>query len=416
MSQTNHRRVAESASRVCRTGVDYFGTGAMALLLLCSLILFARIMSTGMLTNGYLFLAMGILLAINAVHVYVQLPLRCNKLGKLIGGIAAVLLSVAMIFGMTALGTVQSVLGRITGQYLQLDVIAVMVTVDDPAQELADTAGYTFGYAEGLDQSNTDELLEHIAQSLPDIQSRSCASLTDLADALYDDQVDAIVLNKGYISLLEEQPGYDDFSRQVRIIYEHEIAREIQIDADRQDVTSKPFVIYCSGIDSRIVGNLTGKSNSDVNILAVVHPKSRQILLINTPRDYYVPLHMNGQYDKLTHAGNYGIEESIGTLSDLYDVDIAYYVRVNFTGLIKVVDALGGVDVESPRAFTTTVMDIPAAGGGFSQRSFSFPAGQVHLDGQSALAFSRERDAFFNGDIQRGLNQMTDFSPRSSAW
>ena len=405
MSQNEYRRVHESPARRRRNWVDHFGTGAMILLLLCSLILFAKIMSTGMLTNGFLFLAMGILLAVNAVSVYAQLSVRRNKLGKLVCGMAAVILSGAMLFGMSALGTVQSALARITGQSRQLDVIAVLVTVDDPAQQLADTAGYTFGYAEGMDQDNTDTLLAHIAQTVPDTHSQSCTSLTDLADALYDDQVDAIILNKGYLSLLEEQTGYEDFTRQTRIIYEHEITREILIDAEKTDVTNKPFVIYCSGIDSRSTGNLTGKSNSDVNILAVIHPKTRQILLINTPRDYYIPLHMNGQYDKLTHAGNYGIEESIGTLSDLYDVDISYYLRIDFTGLVNVVDALGGVDVESPRAFTTTVMDIPTAAG-LRERSFSFPAGQVHLDGQSALAFSRERNAFYNGDIQRGLNQM----------
>ena len=409
MSQSNRQssRAADSARSAYRTWVDYFGVGAMALLLLCSLILFARIMALGMLANGYLFLAMLVLLAINAAHVYVQLPLRRNKLGKLAGGAVALVLSGAMIFSMSAMGAIQEALGRITGRNLQMDVIAVIVTADDPAQELADTNGYTFGYAEGLDQENTDELLAHIRDSLPDVDSRACPSLTELADALYDDEVGAIILNKGYLSLLEEKEGYEDFSTQTRIIYEHEIAREIEIDVDRADVTRKPFVIYCSGIDSRNVGNLTGKSNTDVNILAVVHPQSREILLLNTPRDYYVPLHMNGKYDKLTHAGVYGIEESIGTLSDLYNVDIAYYVRINFTGLINIVDALGGVDVESPRAFTTSAMDIPnTTGSGYTQRSFSFPAGQVHLTGQEALAFSRERDAFFNGDIQRGQNQM----------
>ncbi|MBQ9393179.1 MAG: LCP family protein [Oscillospiraceae bacterium] len=401
--EDNHRHAAREGAP---TGADWFGIGAMGALLVCSLILFARVMATGMLSNSTLGLIMVALLVLAAVSVFVLLPVRRSKLGKVLGGAVALLLCVAMLWGVGAAGSLQSALSRISGRTVKSDIIAVIVTADDPAQELADTEGYTFGYAAELDRENTDTLMEHIKAELQDVKDASFDDIFRLADALYDDEVDAIILNKGYLTLLESNEDYADFSRQTKIIYEHEITREIVIDTNREDVTRKPFVVFCNGIDARN-SNLSVNSNSDVNILAVINPRTHQILLINTPRDYYVPLHMNGKMDKLTHAGVYGIEESMGTLADLYNVEIPYYVRLNFFGLVDIVDALGGVDVNSPMAFTTNTMEIPNEYGYLVDGiAYSFPEGPVHLTGREALAFSRERYAFRDGDMQRGRNQM----------
>ena len=119
------------------------------------------------------------------------------------------------------------------------------------------------------------------------------------------------------------------------------------------NVSEEPFSVYISGID--VYGDITQQSRSDVNIIATVNPKTKQILLVTTPRDYYVPIPgvSNGAPDKLTHAGTYGIATSMATLEELYQVDIPFYVRVNFTSLIEMVDILGGIDVDSELAFTT---------------------------------------------------------------
>ena len=160
-------------------------------------------------------------------------------------------------------------------------------------------------------------------------------------------------------------------------------------------------MIYCSGSDERD-SDINAKSRSDVNILAVVNPKTRQILLINTPRDYYLPLAFNGELDKLTHAGMYGVQESMAVLDNLYGTKTSYYGRINFWGLIDIVDALGGIDVYSDYAFDAAAGDVE----GYGYRSFSFSEGWNHLEGQEALAFSRERYSFSDGDNQRGKNQM----------
>ena len=167
--------------------------------------------------------------------------------------------------------------------------------------------------------------------------------------------------------------------------------------AEANKITKEPFVIYLSGVDTR--GELTEKARSDVNILAVVNPQTKQVALINTPRDYYVDLAGTNSKDKLTHAGLYGVETSMATLGNLYGVNVGHYIRINFAGFINIVDALGGVDVYSDQAFTSV-----GSPGYYDPTTFA--EGWNHLDGKSALAFARERHAFASGDIQRGINQM----------
>ena len=167
--------------------------------------------------------------------------------------------------------------------------------------------------------------------------------------------------------------------------------------AEANQITKEPFVVYLSGVDTR--GELTEKSRSDVNILAVVNPTTKRVALINTPRDYYVDLAGTDSKDKLTHAGLYGVETSMATLGNLYGIDVNHYIRINFTGFINIIDALGGVDVYSDQAFTSV------GSPGYYDPT-TFVEGWNHLDGKAALAFARERHAFASGDIQRGINQM----------
>lgn len=166
--------------------------------------------------------------------------------------------------------------------------------------------------------------------------------------------------------------------------------------AHERNVTEEPFHVYISGID--VYGDIKKESRSDVNLIATVNPKTHKILLTTTPRDYYVtiPGVSDGQRDKLTHAGIYGIDTSIATLENLYGIEIPFYVRVNFTSVEEIVDVLGGVDVESELAFTT---------GKESGQIVEVKKGKNHFNGKEALAFVRERKALAAGDNQRGKNQ-----------
>ncbi len=151
------------------------------------------------------------------------------------------------------------------------------------------------------------------------------------------------------------------------------------------------FTVYIAGMDSR--SGWSSRGNTDVNILACVNMNTHQILLINTPRDYYVPFSVaDGRKDKLTHAGYYGVQSSMDTLQMLYKVKSNYYVRVFFEGFVKFIDAIGGINVYSEYAFK--------AG------SYYFNQGNNYIDGSKALFFVRERESLPGGDNARGRNQM----------
>lgn len=163
--------------------------------------------------------------------------------------------------------------------------------------------------------------------------------------------------------------------------------------AQPDDPTEQPFAVYLSGSDTRS-SDLT-KSRSDVNIVAVVNPEDKQVLLVNTPRDYYVSNPAgNGAGDKLTHCGLYGPANSAQALSELYGVPIAYTAQINFKGFETLIDAMGGITVTSDYAFTTTV------------GKYKILAGENTLTGAQALAFARERSHLKDGDNGRGRNQM----------
>ena len=343
------KRIHSDASGSRRMAwMDWFGLIALGLLMVCSLVLLGQLLNLDMLDNKYLLLLMAGILILNSGHAVVQLPRRPSK-----GGHAA------------KIGC---------------------------------------GVLENADQENTAEVLKTLSDLNP--TSKAYASVPQLADALYDGEVDAIILNDGYLPILEQTEGYTDFDNYTRILKQFDFTKEVAPVVPNESITVEPFVVYCSGIDARN-SDVNIQSLSDVNILAVVNPKSRQILLLNTPRDYFLPLSFNGQLDKLTHAGMYGIDESMRVLDDLYGVETQYYARVNFYGLTKIVDALGGVDVYSEQTFTTKVMQIPDKNGNLYDDYFSFTEGMnYNVDGQAALAFCRERYSFSDGDNQRGRNQM----------
>lgn len=389
-----------------RTGADHFGLFTLFLLLAASLALYIRLMATGMLSNLYLIILMVVLIVLNAVGVIVQLPLRRNKAGKLIMGIVSLLLSGAMLYGVVAVNSVQSALSKIVGKMTETEITEVRVMNDNPATSMGDTKGYTFGYIADADTKNTQSILDEISKSFGTIKSKEYSSMTALADALYDDEVDAILINQGYVDLLTEKDGYTDFRDQTRVLYTYTTTHEVDPIVPNTSITKEPFVVYCSGIDAR-VDDISAKSRSDVNILAVVNPTTKQILLVNTPRDYYLPLARNGELDKLTHAGLYGIDESMKALGNLYGVQADYYVRVNFAGLVKIVDALGGVDIESDANFSCVPMETPDGNGDYTYQKYSFTKGINHVNGSQALAFARERKAFADGDNRRGQHQMT---------
>lgn len=215
-------------------------------------------------------------------------------------------------------------------------------------------------------------------------------------DGLLNGENDAIVLEESYITIAKDE--IEDFESKIKVIYTFNVREKGHIENEEQKeniaITMEPFILYISGIDQW--GNtVSTRGRSDVNQLAVVNPKTNHILLVNTPRDYYVQLAgTTGLRDKLTHAGIYGVEKSIKTLEDLYDIDITHYLRVNFNTVVKVVDVIGGIDIQSDQAFRA-----------WTNKQVYVEKGWNHFDGAMALAYARERYTYTTGDHHRGKNQ-----------
>ncbi len=280
-----------------------------------------------------------------------------------------------------------SAIDEMAGQQVKVDEISCIVLKDDPAQSIYDTKDYTFGILAANDRENTNKALAEVQAAMGKEPATIEYQDNDtLIDALYAKDVKVIVINEANRSPIEEY--YKTFSDDTRVLNTHKVETVIQEDEKLDDITKTPFNVYLSGID--VYGSIKATSRSDVNVIVTVNPNTKQILLTSTPRDYYVPLTVsNGIPDKLTHAGIHGVDCSIGTLENLYGIDIDYYVRVNFTSVRKIVDLLGGVKVYSDYDFT-------------SDWGPSFKKGYNQVNGKQALAFCRERHHFANGDYQRG--------------
>lgn len=380
-----------------------------------SVLLLALMVASGLLPVKYLGIAVVLVLLLLALTF---LSARSkNTAARSLGAILALVVCVVLIVAVVYLRQIMSALHQISGTDTQIVNVAVLVPAEDPAQSIGETAGYRFGLYEGADASLLEEMVREIGDlnGDADLQTDLFESPLALTTALLDGRIDAAVCNKAFFPLLEE--AVEDFSARTRILYEKEFETEIDssgawkrgwIGSDGAgtgasaqeavkkgkvwELTKEPFTVLISGID--VSGPINTTSRSDVNILMTVNPVTHRILLTTTPRDYYVyiPGISGDRRDKLTHAGIYGVRNSMNALENLYGIGISDYIRINFDSLVQLVDVLGGVDVNSEVAFDSGTNH--------------FVKGVNHLNGEQALAFSRNRYAFEEGDVQRGKNQM----------
>ena len=283
-----------------------------------------------------------------------------------------------------------------TTDNVKVDRIVVAVLEDDPAQTINDCADYIFGVQYVLKGDEIKEAVAAIETNLGTaLKIKELETLQDQIKELYSGEVQAVILNEAYIQMMDEEVAA--VSGGIRIIDTYEVKREVQLvpETEKKEIKTDAFIVYVSGID--VYGPIETNSRSDVNILMVVNPTTHKILLVTTPRDYYIPFPgvTGGKRDKLTHAGIYGVDASMAALGELYDIDPDFYARVNFTSLIKVVDALGGVKVYSEYSFKEVI----------DGETMYVTKGWNYFNGEQALAFCRERKQLSGGDYQRGKNQ-----------
>jgi polyisoprenyl-teichoic acid--peptidoglycan teichoic acid transferase len=383
----------------------------LAALILCavSAIAFAVILVSTMLLPGKYIAAVlaGLVLMLALVAVLIWNP---GKKGRCItGAVLSVLFSAALVTGTLYINKGLQTAKEITTPQEETAAVGIYVRADDINDFSQVAATYTYGILAQQDRENTDDAIAQLNQEYGvTIVPQEYDGLPQLIDAILGKDVDAIILNSAYLDLLSEMEGYETAADQLKeatITHVKPRVVEAQLDPNAlnrlqgntketdnaDDDAGMIFTVFISGIDSR--SGLIAKSRSDVNILASVNTATHKVVLISTPRDYYVPLSISGgAKDKLTHAGIYGIDVCMDTMAMLYDVNVDYYFRVNFSGFEDIIDALGGVTVNSDYAFSTG--------------SYSYTQGANQMDGAKALAFVRERHAFAQGDRQRGKNQM----------
>ena len=379
-------------------------------LLLLLIVFWAFIFSTRLVPP--LYLAAGC--AVSAVLVAGVLWLtwgKSHRIRRVIGFILAGISAVVCIVGGLMIGRAVYTVRQVTDTALEHAIVAFYVESDSPAETLNDLEGETFGILADLDRDNTNETLRQVAEEYElTFPTEEYASLTALADALRNGEVSGIILNQAFLTLYEETPGYETFPEEIRELSAQKVEyvletssqpeesaepSEPEEDLSVDDFDQQVITVLISGSDTRD-NAIDQRGRSDVNIIARVNLVTHKVLLVSTPRDYFVPLALDGNpEDKLTHAGIYGMDVLMETLENLYNIKIDYYFRVNFTGFIDIIDALGGIEVYSAYTFDTQ-----------QAKGYSFQEGMNTMDGAAAKAFVQERYSFPDGDRQRGRNQL----------
>lgn len=266
---------------------------------------------------------------------------------------------------------------------------------DDDLENLKYYSDATFITTMGIDQDNQRNALNEV-KNLLDQQSLNVIdkdSVTDAVAALYQNEAQVLILNQDYVSMVTDQEEYANFASDTRVLYTIRLTSDVSVATSDSELTSKPFSIFFGGNDQE--GELSLSGRTDVDMVVTVNPTSHQILISSFPRDSLVPNPaLNNSPDKLTHLGLSGLQNTMTELSSLLGTPINNYVLINFTTFRTIIDALDGVDVDNPYAFGFT----------FNSNVW-FEQGNIHLDGDDALCYVRERYSLPDGDFGRTMHQ-----------
>lgn len=323
---------------------------------------------------------------------------------KILCSLMVVVLSAVYGLGNYYLYSTNTTLKTVTDQGNKAkNTVSVVVLNSSGLENVNSLEGSKLGVLKTIGNEATKKSLIDLKKNNVTYTKKTYDNMLGMLKALYDGEVDAIVLNEAYRSNVCDLEDYANFNNDTKVIHKTVYyTKENSSSLAVSDITSKPFNILISGNDS--FGSLDENSRSDVDMLVTINPVTSTILLTSIPRDSYVKEVCNdyacnyGVYDKLTHTGIYGVDTTKDTIENLLDIDINYVYRVNFTSMIDIVDALGGVDVTVPEGMAVSKFYTNSNLEGVHE-------GENHLDGKRALAYSRERKAYLDGDLQRARNQ-----------
>lgn len=338
----------------------------------------------------YMCIALIALTAISLALIPLLLFKNIKKNKKVPAMVISSILIVIYIVGIVYLGSTIGFFGKVFGAGGETVDYDVLVRTESTYEEIEQIEGKKVHTMASVDATLSDARaeLENVVSVKYEMVD---TDLRGLCDGLVGESYDIILMSHAkYTTLCEEEKSYEE---NTRVLYTVKVHKEVKSNKE-VDVTKESFNVLISGNDT--TGAIEDVAKSDVNMIMTVNPVTRKIRLTSIPRDYYVYVPGVDAYDKLTHTGNFGVDETAASLEELLGIDINYYVKVNFTCVVELVDAIGGIDVVSDYDFVTS---------GRQNNGYVFHVGENHLDGAHALAFSRERHAFASGDNQRIKNQ-----------
>lgn len=337
-----------------------------------------HIFQLGVLPFKYELIVCGVLVVLLLLLLALVFRLK-SKIGQYIVAIVNVVLAIALFVGSSYISKGNDALNKVSGVTTKTYTMSLIVLDDYGIDSIADLENESIVLNNSNDIDNLNIAMDMIKTEVNHASFDIQDTYKDLVDQLYDGSASAILINEAYRSMLEVEDS--QFDQKTKVLWSYEITSEVADVKKEVEVTNTPFTIYVSGIDTS--GPISTVSRTDVNMLLTVNPNTKQILLTSIPRDAWVELTNMQAYDKLTHSGIAGIENSVSTIENFLGIEINYYVRVNFSSLVTLVDAIGGIDVYSDLAYQC-----------YTNRNVYIEEGYNHLDGTQALAYARERHAY----------------------
>ena len=385
------RKNSSSRNARSESGIGAFeivnGVLAILLIILGGLVSWTMLKYDFLNFRGVNYAIIGVIIAAIVLSIF----LIIKKKAKIFNVIMLIIMNIVLVFSYMQFRTAIGLFNNLNSNAAVSEyTMSVVVMKNDAAEKLADLKGASVAAPVSADGENINKLMKEIRdkekQSLNLTESKNYISAYE---ELAAGTSKAMILNSSFEDLITSQ--HADFKDKTKKIYEYKITKSVNAKAKQN--AGDTFNVYISGIDT--YGPVSSVSRSDVNIIMTVNKKTGKILLTTTPRDSYVKIADGGnnQYDKLTHAGLYGVDSSIHTLENVYGIKIDYYARLNFTSFLKLIDTVGGVDVYNDQAFVSHV------------GKKNFQPGLLHMNSVMALSFVRERYSLTGGDHDRGKNQ-----------
>ncbi len=382
--------------------------------LIASVVFFAVLYSLGFIPNKYLAVIAAVLIVFNLLFSFIAFSRRTSKFNKGIQIFINTILAICMIVASIMIPSYKTKLEMafISLEGTSTTYVNVYVLADnDDIDEVMDLDGALIAVQDNFDLDNQTIALNNLTLELSPFtyDTQEYSDIFAAADALFAGEVDAMILNESYAEMMTDIDGYDEFLTLTKVVYtvEQELTEEDIASKYEGDITKNAFIVLIGGNDTWSYSNISASSRkrTDVNILLVVNPVTTEILMVTIPRDSYLAIDGDtSKMDKLTHSSVYGISAWRGTVESAFDLTVDFYIRVNFSSIINIVDAIGGLDIYNPYTFKTITHRVYVGDTSYTT-NYTFEEGDLHLDGVATLFYVRERKNLSGGDFARNEHQ-----------